>query len=64
MTEPEQQNWKTKLRAIWAWIGCIPVLGTFLALLATAAATYYAIEDYTNGLLLIIAMLLATKPSS
>ena len=45
-------------------LGCMPLGGAFAAVLAIAAATYYAIEDYTNGLLIIIAMLLATKPSS
>jgi hypothetical protein len=43
----------------WSSIGCIPILGTFLAIIGIAAAVVYALSDYTNGLLLIIAILLA-----
>jgi hypothetical protein len=35
------------------------VIGWFMALVGIAAAIFYAIEDSTNGLLLVIALLLA-----
>ena len=45
--------------AFWTGRGCVMVGGSFMALVGIAAAIYYAIEDYTNGLLLVIALLLA-----
>jgi hypothetical protein len=43
----------------WTARGCIMTGGAFLSIQEIAAAIYYAIEDYTNGLLLVIAILLA-----
>ena len=45
--------------AFWTGRGCVMGLGLFVAVLAIAAAVYYAIESYTDGLLLVIVFLLA-----
>jgi hypothetical protein len=43
----------------WTWPGCVSLLGVFLAFIGVAAGVYYAINQYTDGLLLIIVFLLA-----
>ena len=35
------------------------LVGVFVSILGIAAAVYYAVEGYTDGLLLVIALLLA-----
>jgi hypothetical protein len=49
----------------WSARGCVAVGGCFMAVLGIAGAVYYAYEGYTEGLLMIIAILLAAPaPSS
>lgn len=43
----------------WTARGCVMLGGAFVSILGIAAAVYYAIESYTDGLLLVIALLLA-----
>ena len=39
--------------------GCASLFGVFLAVLGIALGVYYAINQYTEGLLLVIVLLLA-----
>jgi hypothetical protein len=43
----------------WTARGCIMTAGAFMAVVGIAAAIYYAIDGYTDGLLLVMALLLA-----
>jgi hypothetical protein len=43
----------------WTAQGCVMVIGAFMSPVGMAAAIYYAIEGYTDGPLLVMALLLA-----
>lgn len=61
------REWLRRLReldregelGLWSWRGCVSILGAFLALLGILAAVTFAIHEDTEGLLLVIAILLS-----
>lgn len=44
---------------LWSWPGCVSILGAFLAFIGALMAVTFAIREDTEGLLLVIAILLA-----